>query len=106
VPFGMVCRSIMASFSTGISVRRWRVGRYKRFVRCNERESTFWTLPGHQAHGDLDCGDFVLVALGIRWLVSLVPATTFPRVISTAKQMRQGGKPQDARIEYGFQAVK
>jgi hypothetical protein len=24
-------------------------------------------LPGHQAHGDLDCGDFVLDALGTRW---------------------------------------
>jgi Heparinase II/III-like protein len=25
------------------------------------------TLQGHQAHGDLDCGDFVLDALGTRW---------------------------------------
>jgi len=25
------------------------------------------TLQGHQAHGDLDCGDFVLDALGHRW---------------------------------------
>ena len=24
-------------------------------------------IPGHQAHGDLDCGDFVLDALGTRW---------------------------------------
>lgn len=24
-------------------------------------------LPGHQAHGDLDCGDFVIDALGTRW---------------------------------------
>jgi Heparinase II/III-like protein len=29
------------------------------------------TLQGHQAHGDLDCGDFVLDALGTRWVGEL-----------------------------------